>query len=627
MAEASRKRGAGEAAAGPAARAAIRERVLGYFQKNAQAMDSVEGIARFWVHEDRSVVEQCLRELHEAGMLTRRPIAGTDFYSLQPGMPVSTAASASSAVAAPAAEVAAAAGTATGRILVVDDDDSVRGFMGKALKEVGHVVVEAGDGARAIQLCTEQTFDLVVTDVRMPGMSGLEVLKAVKQGHPETEVIVVTAHATVDTAITALRDGAYDFITKPLPELESLYRVVGRALEKRRLSQENRLLVENIQARNVELKETVSRFAAVNEIGKATTGLLDMEALFDALVRLVAQHLKARRVSVLVADPDSSTMTIVASVGLPENEAQGARVRVGEGIAGKVAAAQSPLLVKDIEQSDLKGLRTGGRYATASFMISPLMVSYPIRYQRRRIGVINVSDKHTGEPFNEQDLEFLSTLSSQVAVAIENARLVREMEEGYLAALVAMIQAAEDARPETRGHSRKVAELAVGIGRAMGLPESRVTALGRAAALHEVGRLASWPRAAAADRGSDGASTMQAWNAATVMATERLLAPIASLRTVREIILQSTSWFDAPPVPFGNDHLSIPIEARILSICEDFARLTGGNGVEPERRSEALEVIRQRAGRKHDPEVVEAMLRVVEGGSEAGDRAAKGGRR
>jgi response regulator RpfG family c-di-GMP phosphodiesterase len=180
----------------------------------------------------------------------------------------------------------------------------------------------------------------------------------------------------------------------------------------------------------------------------------------------------------------------------------------------------------------------------------------------------------------------------------------------------------------------------------MGLSEARVAALGRAAALHEVGRLVSWPQAESAGvpvagRGPDaeaptpggaalapaGAPATQAWNAAAVMATERLLAPIASLRTVREIILQSTSWFDAPPVPFGNDHLAIPIEARILSICEDFARLTGGNGVDPARRSEALEVIRQRAGRKHDPEVVEAMLRVVEGGSATGGHVAKGGRR
>jgi response regulator RpfG family c-di-GMP phosphodiesterase len=321
----------------------------------------------------------------------------------------------------------------------------------------------------------------------------------------------------------------------------------------------------------------------------------------------------------LVSDPDSSTMSIVASVGLPEGEAQDARIRIGEGIAGRVAASQTPLLVKDIDQTNLKSLKPGARYATSSFMISPLMVSYPIRYQRRRIGVINVSDKHSGDPFNEQDLEFLSTLSSQVAVAIENARLVREMEEGYLAALVAMIQAAEDARPETRGHSRNVAGMAVGVARQMALSEARVATLARAAGLHEVGRLVSRPEA---ERARDGGSDPAAWNAAAVMATERLLAPIASLRVVRDIILQSTAWFDAAPLPYGSATPAIPVEARILSICEDYVRRTGGNGADPARRREALEAIQKHAGRKHDPEVVEALLRVA-GGDDAGGGGAR----
>ncbi|MGH2668284.1 MAG: response regulator, partial [bacterium] len=316
-----------------------------------------------------------------------------------------------------------------GRILVVDDDPSVRRFLVEALTEAGHSVAAAEDGERAIEIFRAHPCDVVVSDVRMGRVSGLDVLRAVKDHAPTTEVIILTAHATLDTAVTALRHGAYDLITKPLTDLETLDRLVRRALEKQRLSSENRLLVDNLQSRNLELKETVARLAAVNEIGKATTGLLDMHELYDSLVRLVAQHLKARRVSVLIADPDSDTMTLAASVGIPEHEAQNARVRVGEGIAGRVAASQSPLLVRDIEQWSLRDLRTGGKYATASFMITPLNVSYPIRYQRRRVGVINVSDKHSGDPFTEQDLEFLSTLSSQVAVAIENARLYQRSRE------------------------------------------------------------------------------------------------------------------------------------------------------------------------------------------------------
>jgi response regulator RpfG family c-di-GMP phosphodiesterase len=596
------------------ARAEITERVLRYFHQNTEAMDSVEGIARFWVQADRDVVATSLADLHARGVLERRLIAGTAFYSLlreghaTPDRPAPRTAGPAQG-AAPDSEARPPI-EARGRILVVDDDAAVRRLLVEALSEAGHSVAAAENGDRAIETFRARPCDLVVTDVMMPGTSGLEVLRAVKQISPATEVIVVTAHASLDTAVTALRHGAYDLITKPLPDLETLHRAVDRALEKRRLSAENRLLVESLQSRNLELTETVARLAAVNEIGKATAGLLDVDDLYGTLVRLVAQHLRARRVSVLVSEPDSDVMTLVASVGIPEQEAAGRSMRVGEGISGRVAASQAPLLVKDIEKTELKRLRTGGEYSTSSFMVTPLMVSYPIRYQRKRVGVINVSDKHSGQAFTEQDLEFLSTLSSQMAVAIENARLVREMEDGYLSALVALIQAAEGAVQATRGHSIRVAELSAAVAEAMGLPRPRIELLQRAAALHEMGRLAARSARPTPDGQPQGGAPELEWTPEAVMATERVLAPIASLRAVREIILHSADRFDASSLPFGGDRPAIPLESRILATCEDFVRLTAEGG------PRAIQAIRRQAGRKHDPHVVEILCRLAEEGRE-----------
>ena len=596
---------------GTSGRPEISERVLAYFRRNSEAMDSVEGIARFWVREDRSVVERALAGLHESGLLDRRILGGTAFYSLRkdaaaprpaPRRVPSNRSSDPSGRPAPERET-------PGRLLVIDDDASVRKFLVAALTEAGHSVAAAEDGERGVDIFRTHPCDLVLTDIRMPGMSGIQVLKTIKQVSPSTEVIVVTAHASIDTAIQALRDGAYDLITKPLPEIDTLYRVVDRALERRRLGQENRLLVDSLQARNVELTETVARLAAVNEIGKATAGLLDSGDLYDSLVRLVAQHLRARRVSVLVSEPDSDTLALVASVGIPDQEGVKRQVRLGEGISGRVAATQAPLLVADIEKTELKEMRTGGKYSTTSFMITPLTVSYPIRYQHKWIGVINVSDKHSGEPFNEQDLEFLSTLASQMAVAIENARLVKELEDGYLGALVSLIRSAEDARPETRGHSEKVANLAASLARALDVPESRIDVLVRAAALHEVGRL-STPGLREAGGPARG-DVAPGWTSACVMATERILAPIASLRPAREIILRSADWFDAAPAPFGGDRPSVPVETRILAVCEDYVRLSSG-GCGLEGRQQALDRLRTLSGRKHDPEVVEALCRLIE---------------
>ncbi len=587
------------------ARPDVTVRVMDYFHQNRSAMDSVDGISRFWVGEDRTVVERCLVELHTQGLLRKRTIAGTDFYSLQ-----KDAVGLQPAQRRPSAATAVLQAEARGRVLIVDDEPTILRFMVEILSEAGHSVVTAEGGYQAIERIRTDPFDVVITDVLMPGISGIKVLEAVKEHRPSTEVIVLTGHASLETAIKALRHGAYDFITKPLDDLETLPRVVELALERKRLSTENQFLVEKIQARNLELKQTVTRLASVNEISRAMLRLLDLSKLYEMLVQLVAQHLKARRVSVLVAEPDSDTLILAASVGIIDEEALKQTVRVGEGIAGRVAASQSPVLVPDIETSDLKGLQTGGRYITSSFMISPLTVSYPTDHQRRHVGVINVSDKHSGDPFTEQDLEFLSMLAFQVEVAIENAHLVKEMEAGYLTVLAGLIQAVEDARPQARGHSRRVAEVAVAVAREMGLAEPRVEVLAQATALHSVGRVSAWLEKA--DRMMDSQGAKDEWGPDAVMAAERVLAPIASLRPAREIILRSAEYFDEAPMPFGVKRPVVPLESRVLGICEEFVRLAPASAQDPEQACTALQAIQGGVGMKHDPGVVAALKRVLE---------------
>lgn len=583
----------------------LKEKVLKYFRNNSQAMDSVDGIARFWVQEDRSLVERCLSDLHTQGLLEGKYVAGTLFYCLphsssQPGSPRGK----------PHTIPKALETEVFGKILVVEDDTSVRKFLVDALTGAGHSVAAVENGEYAIKKIGSETFDLVVTDVVMPGISGLEVLKTVKRNRSGTEVIVISAHATVDIAIQALRRGAYDFLTKPLDDLECLYRAVERALEKKRLEADNRLLVNHLEERNVELKNTVSRLSALNEIGQTVTGLFDLDELFESLARIVAQHLQASRVSVLVSEPDGKTMQLVAAVGITKREAFESQVKVGEGIAGRVASSQEPLLVQDIEKTEFKSQGNGTNYKTPSFMIAPMMVNYPIRYQRKRVGVINVSDKRSGEPFDDQDLEFLSTLSSQVAIAIEHAQLIHEMEDGYLAALVTLIQAAENSHPASSGHSRRVMEMAGSVGQLMGLSRARIRLLVRAAALHEVGRLSV--SSGEGENGNGARKVCEEWDLDAVVAAESILAPINTLQRVRDILLHSASSFDATKFILGVSRSAHPLESRILATCDEFVRLTAGREQEPGKSLRALEAIRIQIGRNHDPEVVTALYQVVE---------------
>src|SRR5215204_5106428 len=100
-------------------------------------------------------------------------------------------------------------------ILIVDDEPLMRLSMVDALEAVGHDVQAAATGTEGIDLVRKRLFDLVITDLRLPGADGLTVLKATKETHPQTEVVVITAHGSVETAVGAMKLGAFDYITKP----------------------------------------------------------------------------------------------------------------------------------------------------------------------------------------------------------------------------------------------------------------------------------------------------------------------------------------------------------------------------------------------------------------------------
>ncbi len=127
------------------------------------------------------------------------------------------------------------------RLLVVDDDESLRWVTKVQLEQSGYAVSAAADGHQALELLEQSGADLVITDLMMPGMSGLDLLKAIRSGHPDLLVIVATAFGTVETAVEAMKAGAYDYITKPV-NIDELRMIVARALEHVNLKEEVRAL-------------------------------------------------------------------------------------------------------------------------------------------------------------------------------------------------------------------------------------------------------------------------------------------------------------------------------------------------------------------------------------------------
>jgi len=122
-----------------------------------------------------------------------------------------------------------------GRILLADDEPGIREFLSDVLTDDGHEVVHAADGDEAGRLLDERRFDLVITDLKMPGRDGMSLLRKVRAEQPEVEILVMTAHGTIDTAVEAMKLGAFDYVQKPLGSPEELSLLVTRALEHRRL--------------------------------------------------------------------------------------------------------------------------------------------------------------------------------------------------------------------------------------------------------------------------------------------------------------------------------------------------------------------------------------------------------
>ncbi len=150
-------------------------------------------------------------------------------------------------------------------ILVVDDEASMREFLEILLAKEGHRVTTAADQAAALRQAAEGEVDLVLTDLRLGAGSGMEVLKGVKQAAPATEVVMMTAFATTENAVQAMKAGAYDYLLKPF-KVDELRLVVQKALEHRALLQENRVLRHRVGDRGPRGEEILGRSPAIEEV-------------------------------------------------------------------------------------------------------------------------------------------------------------------------------------------------------------------------------------------------------------------------------------------------------------------------------------------------------------------------
>ncbi len=180
-------------------------------------------------------------------------------------------------------------------ILVVDDEKNIRQGLGQALSGEGYNIFLAENGVEALKIISRENIDIVITDLKMPEMTGEELLKKITRDYRNIPVIILTGHGTIENAVQTMRDGAYDFITKPL-NLDHLFLIVKRALKNRELVLSNKALQEEVEKIKNE---------KLNVVGKSTA----MKKVLDTV-----KQIASTRASVLVTGESGVGKEVVADV-------------------------------------------------------------------------------------------------------------------------------------------------------------------------------------------------------------------------------------------------------------------------------------------------------------------------
>ncbi len=313
-------------------------------------------------------------------------------------------------------------------ILVVDDSVAFQKNIAAMLLQRGYRVTCASSGEDALKIFAADNFNLVLSDIILPGMSGLNLLKLVKEMRPHTDVVIITGNASSFTAIKALRLGAYDYIVKPIDDEAILYNVVERTLEKQSLIMENRRLISDLSDKNRALESTLNMMKTLNRICAMIASTLDIGDILRKLVESTVEQLKATKGYLLIIDRGSKSFTMKVCVGIDRHVAKTFNLGEDRGISGLVATTNKPLRIEAnipaaLTQRILEEDVSGELFST------PGILSVPLKVKDRVVGVVNISGRADGKVFTDAEVEFICTIANHAAIALDNAGTLYKLKK------------------------------------------------------------------------------------------------------------------------------------------------------------------------------------------------------
>ena len=470
------------------------------------------------------------------------------------------------------------------RVLAVDDNASLLRFLISAFTANGCAVTSASTAEQALELIAADTYDVVVSDIKMPGLTGLDLLRAVKARHPETPVVLITGAPSVNSAVFGLRHGAYDYLPKPF-SIKEVHQLVERIrADRQRWNGQAPLpagLAEELSRRQVSVE-------MLFRIGDLALQKLEPHVFVEKVLTFTSDSLRNDGSLMLLRDEHGEFTSTEQGDPSVVDELRGLLQTSFDRLVG--SGGREPLVLH----------RPGGRVEAVAAMIPGVGQS---------TGVLCIGRLASNGGFLPDERDLVVGFAQATAVALQKLVLRESQERNLVDTITAFVNAIESKDPYLKGHSARVALYATEIARAMQLDAETVEVVNRGAMLHDLGKLSIMdtilrkPERLTADEFS--------LIKAHPVVGERILKPLRFLAREACAVRHHHERFDGSGYPDGLSGEDIPLAARIVTVADVFDAVTSHR---PYRTALPVEAARQEIvrgrGTHFDPQVTDAFLTI-----------------
>ncbi len=482
------------------------------------------------------------------------------------------------------------------KILIVDDQPAELEMMTDILDREGYETAAVGGGEEALQLA-HQAFDLLLADIVMPHMGGLELIKAFQEVSPDTVTVLITGYASVETARAAIQHGAYDYVVKPFDRAE-LCSAVAKALERKKLADEN-----------VRLKELVGLYG----VSQSMIRNQDQREVLKFILDSGVSQTKSSGGAILLFDNLKRGLVIAAAAGAWELVARFANALLERGISSWIKDMEEAVLFTDVEGHPLLE-RVHSRYPDRGFLPPKAkdmeILLLPIRSDNEVLGLFNVFREKAPILFGEGDLELLTILATQTGALIKSRQLFTELEDSSFYVLCSIASWVDSRSLYTQGHMEKVAEMSEQLASRISLTEAEIKTIKQGAMVHDIGMIG----VSESILNMPGELTSQEWDVVKLhpVIGGVILGHLPFLSEARYIVRHHHERLDGGGYPDGLSGRQITSAVQVVSLCEAYDAMTSPRPWRPAlAKEEVIATLRQEKGAKFDPEMIDAFIEMV----------------